>query len=363
MSESILPRSLASLIGLGLVYGCIGKESTGVHASGAQSSGPALGDQGAPVKAERLPLSPCGLPELGGAAIPKPSGKAGNLAILNWAGFKGAVSYTFDDANSSQVANYSSLNDLGVRMTFYLVTNKPEASDRAWQQALKDGHELGNHTVSHRRIGSPAEIDGATAFFQKEFGQRPWTMAAPYGDATYSALAASRFLVNRGVGNGLIMPNDASNPFNLPCYVPPQGATAANDFNPQIDSAERAGGWRVVLVHGFKGGHDSAYQPVSLDEFVIGVQHARSLGDLWIDSVVNVGAYWRAQKMFSAVSPTTAGDEITWKWTLPANFPPGKCLRATVDGGTLSQFGATLPWNGHGYYEVSLDAGSLTLAP
>jgi hypothetical protein len=53
----------------------------------------------------------------------------------------------------------------------------------------------------------------------------------------------------------------------------------------------------------------------------------------------------------------------TWTWTLPAHFPAARHLRVTVDGGTLSQNGEALAWDGHGYYEVALDAGSLTLAP
>ena len=93
------------------------------------------------------------------------------------------------------------------------------------------------------------------------------------------------------------------------------------------------------------------------------VAHAKSLGDVWIDSMVNVGAYWRAQKVVSAVTPAAAGGGQTWTWTLPAHFPPGKYLRITVDGGTPSQNGAPLSWDGHGYYEIALDAGSLTLAP
>jgi hypothetical protein len=48
---------------------------------------------------------------------------------------------------------------------------------------------------------------------------------------------------------------------------------------------------------------------------------------------------------------------------LPPNFPPGKYLRVTVDGGTLTQHGVSLPWVTHGYYEVALDAGSLTWSP
>ena len=41
----------------------------------------------------------------------------------------------------------------------------------------------------------------------------------------------------------------------------------------------------------------------------------------------------------------------------------GKYLRVTVTGGTPMQGGAAVDWDDHGYYEVALDTGSLTLAP
>ena len=37
-------------------------------------------------------------------------------------------------------------------------------------------------------------------------------------------------------------------------------------------------------------------------------------------------------------------------------------VRVTTNGGTLKQGSTILPWDDHGYYEVSLDAGSLTLS-
>ena len=58
-----------------------------------------------------------------------------------------------------------------------------------------------------------------------------------------------------------------------------------------------------------------------------------------------------------------SGDTTTWTWSLPAHFPPGQTLRVTVDGGTLSQDGEPLTWDGHGYYEIALDAGMLTHEP
>jgi hypothetical protein len=61
--------------------------------------------------------------------------------------------------------------------------------------------------------------------------------------------------------------------------------------------------------------------------------------------------------------PTANAGSTTWAWSLPAHFPPEKFRRVTADGGTLSQGGAPLAWDDHGYYEVALDAGTLTLAP
>ena len=305
----------------------------------------------------------CDMAAAGSDGVEKPSGTPGNLTVLNWAGYKGAATYTFDDGNSSQIEHYPALQALGVHFTFYLVTTWSGASNSIWTQVVSDGHEIGNHTQTHPKAGTDAELDGASAFIQQKFGVRAWTMASPYGDSSYVSLAQTRFLINRGVSNALIKPNDSSNPFSLPCYIPPQNGTASTDFNPQIDSAESGGGWRVILVHGFVGGTDGAYQPVSFDEFVSGVNHAKSLGDMWIDSMVNVGAYWRGQKTFSSVTPTTSGSDQTWTWTLPDNFPPAKCLRVKVDGGTLTQNGKAVEWDGHGYYEISLDAGALTLSP
>lgn len=304
-----------------------------------------------------LPIPP------GPGAVPRPNGTPGNLVILPWAGFRAAVTYTFDDGNSSQIEHYPELQALGVPMTFYLTTGKPEATNPIWAQALKDGHELGNHTTNHARTGRPANIDGASALIRQAFGVEVWTMAAPFGDPSYGPLAASRFLVNRGVVNGLVGANDAVDPYDLYCYAPAESGVRAATLNAEVDSAHAAGKWRIILLHGFSGGSDGAYLPVNFAEFAANVNHAKGLGDVWIDSMVAVASYWRGQRAVAAASPTTSGASTTWTWTLPTHFPPGKYLRVRVAGGTLSQSGKALPWNEHGYYEVALDAGSLTLSP
>jgi len=299
----------------------------------------------------------------GDANVPVPAGAAGGLEVLDWAGFTAAVTYTFDDANSSQIANYEALQNLGVPMSFYLITGKSEASNPIWAQAILDGHEIANHSQSHPMVATEAELDNATTFLVDTLGVEVWTMAAPYGDPSYAELARTRFLINRGVANGLMLPNDMVDPFSIYTFTPPMAAPAAT-FNTQVDGARTAGGWRTMLIHGFTGGTDGAYLPVDLSDFVESVAYARSLGDLWIDSTVNVGAYWLGQRAFTQGTMTPSGADQVWTWTLPDHFPPGHYLRVTVTGGTLTQDGTTpLVWDPHGFYEVPLDAGTLTLSP
>jgi peptidoglycan/xylan/chitin deacetylase (PgdA/CDA1 family) len=337
--------------------GCVGRGA---------SSGPATSaavTPATPGRAGRAGGESSGLPIPPGGGVPRPSGQPGGLTVLDWAGFRAAVSYTFDDTNSSQIMNYAALNALGVPMTFYLITNKKEFNDPVWLQAIKDGHEIGSHTRSHLRPGTAADVDAGDTDLRSKLGITVYTMAAPFGDGSYTPLAQTRYLFNRGVADGLIAPQDDTNPFFLPCYVPPENAPAST-MNENIDTLHGAGRWKTVLVHGFVGGTDGAYKPVALGEFIAHVNHVKQLGDVWIDSVVNVGAYWMAQKMFAGITPAASGNSKTWTWTLPPHFPPGRVLRVRVDGGTLTQPGGkTLAWDDRGYYEVALDAGSLTLSP
>jgi peptidoglycan/xylan/chitin deacetylase (PgdA/CDA1 family) len=317
------------------------------------------GTGGAPI-----PASPTSdLPVPPGAGVPPPAGTPGNLRVLPWAGFRGAVTYTLDDADDTQVQNYDALNALGVPMTFYLWTDRNGAMSNVWSRAAADGHELGNHTNSHQAGTSPNlanDTDTATTFIEGRFGVTVYTMAAPFGDAQYGQVAQSRFLINRGVGGGQIAPNGNTDRFNLPTFIPNPNAPAS-DFNSRVDTARAQGLWETVLVHSFIPG--TGFQPVALAQFSAAVNYAKGLGDVWIDTMVDVGAYWIAGRMLTQATPTTQADTSTWTWTLPDHFPPDQFLRVTVDGGTLSQAGVPLTWDEHGYYEVSLDVGSLSLAP
>jgi len=349
-----------------------GASGTGGPAGTGGGSGSGGGSGGSFV------IGPSGLPiPPGPTNVPQPSGTPGNLKVVNWAGFKSAVSYTFDDAQPSQIEHYAELQATGVHHTFFITSGSNTASanfDSTFTQAVHDGHEMGNHTVHHCHAdltacsnGSAtnlnAEIDDCNTYIAGHFGQSAvWTAASPFGDTGYDTPDMTRFFLNRGVGNGTVAPNDNTDPFNLPCHAAVE-AEAVGSFNSAIDSVETGGRWLIFLIHTINPTSANWYAPIDISVVTGSIDHAKSLGDVWIDTMANVGAYWRAQKLLSTATPATSGDSQTWTWTLPAGFPPGRYVRVTVDGGTLSQNGMTLAWDPHGYYEVALDARSLTVSP
>jgi peptidoglycan/xylan/chitin deacetylase (PgdA/CDA1 family) len=323
-----------------------------------------LGGNGASQTLPPLPTSPA-------SAVPKPAGAIGNLKLLNWAGFHGAITYTFDDSIPSQIAGYPQLQATGVHMTFFLV-GASDGNSPVWAQAAKDGHELANHTEHHCHANGTgcgwgtyagsleAEYDLCTNHIKQAYGVSDvWTTASPYGDMGFDNVAKTRFFLNRGVRGGQIAPNDESDASNLPTYTAAAGQTVST-FNSYIDSAHAAGNWQILLFHSLGG--DGGYAPVKIDDVIASINHAKSLGDVWIDSFVNIGAYWAGQKAVTNATIEKVGNDTRLTWRLPDHFPPGKYVRVTVTGGKLSQGGSVLPWNNAGYYEVALDPGSLTIS-
>ncbi len=355
--------------GTGGTTGGTGATSGSGGANGGTSSGTGgTGGTGAVPPVTR-PVPP------GPGDVEPPSGTGANLRVLPWAGFAAAVTYTFDDAQPSQVEHFAELDAAGVPLTFYINTSNSWIAgyDATFQSAVASGHEIGNHTANHCHIdltecttnlGSiDAEIDDCSTYIETHFGQAgTWTMAYPYGDTGYVPYAESRFFLARGVNSGTVAPGGTQNPLTLPTIAAAGGETA-DVFNGHIDSAREQGRWLNFLFHSILPTTQNWYAGVDIASITGSIDHAKELEDVWIDTMVNVGAYWLGQRALEAVTPTTSGDTTTWTWTLPAHFPPGQTLRVVVDGGTLSQDGSPLVWDGHGYYEIALDPGTLTHEP
>jgi len=352
---------------------------------GEGGSGAQAGGAGAP------PIDPCTTITLGASKLPvppmpttavaQPSGALGGFTVINWAGFKGAISYTFDDNLKTQLDHYEELNAVGIPMTFYIVGQTASAGSATWNKAVQDGHELGNHTMHHcpttgttdqdgcswapqTFAGIDNELDLCTAKLKSAFGVDAHTFAAPFGDSGWSAPAKERFILNRGVSDDQvgIVPNGTANPFNLPCHTSTEGESAAS-FNTITDGVRTNGSWRIILVHSFDKTIDGGFNPVKIADMLETMTYTKGLGDVWADTMVSIGGYWRAQKTLTAVQPATTKASQTYSWKLPLNFPPGQYVRATVTGGKVMQCGTELTWDEHGYYEINLDAGSVTISP
>ncbi len=193
-----------------------------------------------------------------------------------------------------------------------------------------------------------------------------WTGAYPYGDTSWETAAKPRFALARGIYSGTITPSTSVDPYNLPCVEAiAAGGQPASDFIADVDMAKSQGAWMIFLFHSITPTPSANiwYAPTDITSITGSIDHAKSLGDVWIDTLADVGAYWLGGKLVTATSAAISGSTSTWTWTLPAHFPTGKYIRVTVSGGKLTQGGQALPWNEHGFYEVALDAGSLTLSP
>ncbi len=145
---------------------------------------------------------------------------------VQWpAGKRAAISLTFDDARPSQIdRGLPILDEYGVKATFYVSLSSMEKRLDAWKAALANGHEIGNHTLTHPCSGNfpfsrekalenytldqmQAELRQANEGIERLVGVRPVSFAYPCGQKfvgrgrnlrSYVPLVAEEFLTGRG---------------------------------------------------------------------------------------------------------------------------------------------------------------------
>ena len=70
-------------------------------------------------------------------------------------GYRAALSLSFDDARKSNVdVGLDLFRESGTRVTYYVVPDGMQDRLDKWQQAVVDGHEIGNHTLVHPCSGN-----------------------------------------------------------------------------------------------------------------------------------------------------------------------------------------------------------------
>src|ERR1035437_6081194 len=114
-------------------------------------------------------------------------------------GKKMGLSLTFDDARLSQIDKGIPLLDkYGVKGTFYLSPDAMVQRLDGWKKAVKNGHDIGNHSLVHPCTGNfdwsrdkalenytlmemNSELDSSNNVVQAALGVRPLSFAFPCG--------------------------------------------------------------------------------------------------------------------------------------------------------------------------------------
>lgn len=229
-------------------------------------------------------------------------------------GKKVAVSITFDDARlSQQDVAIPILNRYNVKATFYVSPGNMEYRLLEWEKIVTDGHEIGNHTMTHPCSGNfsfarnnaledytlermEEDILSANEIIKKKLGVLPSTFAYPCGQKfvgrgintkSYVPLIAKHFIVGRSAFDEV---------HNDPSFVDLAQAAAMD-----IDSAsferiksliERAlmeGGWLILFGHEIGVGGGQTILADTLEKLCQYTQDPAN--EIWIDTVANIGNY------------------------------------------------------------------------
>lgn len=210
-----------------------------------------------------------------------------------------AISYTFDDGLRDQYTiGVPMLNEVGFRGTFFVIPGKvsPTTEDaekrkndkRAWgtitwaelRGMAAQGHEIANHTWSHRGLAKlpleevAAEFSRAAETIAREIGRPPMTLAFPFNQSTpeIQTLALRHHVAYRsrqlGVGG------EKSTLSSLNAWAEKQ-------------VVERT--WGVVMAHGIGRGYAAFTDPNIFREHL---RHVKSREvEIWVDTFSNVARY------------------------------------------------------------------------
>ncbi len=304
------------------------------------------------------------------------SAQTSTLKVLPWNNHAAALSLTFDDSRAVHLdVAVPELNERHLRATFFLIVSKTTRIDD-WRRVQAQGHEIGNHTVSHEHVadlgkaGEELQVEDAKKFLDSNFNSDILTFAYPYTEISPGLLYWVKrydFAARGGRGDGCaayvksdVLPDWYNLP-SQPSYTKYDAAT----YKGWIDKDISLKAWTTLQIHGI-GDPSTGFEPIPSNtfiEFLDDVKAAEARG-LWVAPFGEVAAYFRAQKILEAVQPQVTAGERRFAWQAPVPFPHGVVLQVAVDGSTrarLYQAGRELRRNKNGVYHVSFDAQELVL--
>jgi peptidoglycan/xylan/chitin deacetylase (PgdA/CDA1 family) len=234
-------------------------------------------------------------------------------------GRRAAVSLSFDDARPSQIDRGIPLLDAaGVRATFYVSPKRLAERMDGWRGAVRAGHEIGNHTMTHPCSGNfefsranaledytlqriTQDIFSASEAIERDLGVAPETFAYPCGQmyvgrgaahASYVPLVARHFIVGRAAFN-----ESGNDPAR--CDLACAAAMSVDDrgweeVRPLLERAAAAGAWLILLGHETA---DAGPQTTRLPVLERLCRWAADEGNgVWLDTVAAIGRHVAAAR-------------------------------------------------------------------
>lgn len=299
---------------------------------------------------------------------------AGPVTTVPWNGHSGAVSFTYDDARTSQIPNLlPQLDALGIKATFFIsVTGAGgdfEAKKSTWIAAAKNGHELANHTKAH--VNVPADPGAASLILEMANYLRALdpvvqsvTFAYPNCNVNGKAGIGAENFISRACGQTSYawgtQPSDWLNHQGL-ILTPNNVATAVGMLN----AAKTGNTWVTTIVHDVKESPDDYSLTPADNKKMLDAAVANAL---WIDTYQNVAAYYRAHFVMDAVNPSPINSGWNMSWTSPhAKMPKSVKLRVKLAAATfgnsftVQQGGVTIPKETDGSYIIDFMKLSLSI--
>ncbi len=183
-----------------------------------------------------------------------------SVRIATWQGDRaGAFAFTFDDGQREQAAVAAPLLDaLGLKATFVINPGKTATGSEGWfgswdqwRALSKNGHEIGNHSMTHPNFTQvkeevlEGEIVGAQQLIEKEIGQPCVTFCYPFNAES----DAARVIVKR---THAVSTSGERKAYGGPDFT----AAKANAW---VDEAIAKKSLVIAMIHGI----DSGYLPFS----------------------------------------------------------------------------------------------------
>jgi peptidoglycan/xylan/chitin deacetylase (PgdA/CDA1 family) len=228
-----------------------------------------------------------------------------------------ALSITFDDSRVSQWENgIPILDEYGIKSTFYVMPHVVENHRDAWKSAAENGHEIGNHTITHPCSGNfsfsrhkaledytlarmEEELCGANEAIKVLLGIEPQTFAYPCGQTfvgrgestqSYVPLAAKYFLAARGF-NGESA-NDPAFCDLAQLIAIPADVSDFSFLKRHLDKTLEDGYWLILAAHDV----GKERQSISTEVLRALGEYTKNHPELWTDTVANIAAHIKSQR-------------------------------------------------------------------